>query len=338
MEQESAGFQKAQEYVARINSGEDRHEVIKDLPSIFVEAIDKELSVTDVKLKEAADIQKADKLRETLGISKVESSAETVASEYAKYSELANIQDGYRTLLDKLKNIDPNNENSWEAIQKTIYDAITYRSEFSKMKQEAGGDLGKILEQFRKESTEYRQLIEDLGSKASELGFKVSDNPGWTGINTRPDVKREGINTKVYATIPIGEHSYVSTVPELAVRLRDIAEKTDDVIQVKVPTVFMGHLSRNDSIVIHFKKPENAQLVQEALAGWMKDNGVSEEPREMDRTKVSVDSKETSFSDLVAENITKWLKENHGKYDYELLTKLGLDYAIRQSQVAPKIG
>ena len=118
-----------------------------------------------------------------------------------------------------------------------------------------------------------------------------------------------------------------------------MAVDSDDIIQVKVPASHGIFLKRNDSLVVHFKKPENADKVQAILAQWEQINGITEEPREMDRVKVAADPKGTSFSDAVAAGIAEWIRRGHetGKIDDERLIDSGIRYAIEQSQRPPKV-
>lgn len=263
----------------------------------------------------------------------------------SEYKDLPNIQEGYNALLQKL-NL-PN--QSWDAMKQLIYDMITERSEYVKLKKEVQGDLTLLRERFKNEIYEYQKEIlkfntppEKMDEETKEFlkTFEWESNPAWFGIETRPEAgKREEINYKVYATIPMEELGAVQNIKDLAVELRKLALESDDIIAVKIANSFMGHLRRNDSIVVHFKNKENADKIQIILKTWMIRHNIKEEPREMNRIKVSADSKEkgASFSDLVAKNISEWLKQNYGKYDNNLLAILAVNYAIKQSQTAPKI-
>lgn len=70
MEKKSTGDQKAQEYAARIKSGEDKDEIINGLPPTFVNSIEKILASADQRLEE--DKVAADAQRERLGLLKRE--------------------------------------------------------------------------------------------------------------------------------------------------------------------------------------------------------------------------------------------------------------------------
>ena len=67
----------------------------------------------------------------------------------------------------------------------------------------------------------------------------------------------------------------------------------------------------------------------------MQANSIHESPREMGRTKIAADSKDTSFSDLVAKNIATWLEQHAGKYDSATLVSEAIKHAIEQSQRSP---
>lgn len=256
--------------------------------------------------------------------------------EFEKCKDLPNIQQGLHALQKRLSMPDP----EWKTVQNIIYDMLTTRSDFTKRMEENGGDLPKLLEGLEKERTEYNNLVKTTIPEWVDTSneFKWESNPAWFGINTRPEVpKREDINIKTYATVPAGQYNFVQHIPLLAQELRKLALESDDIIQVKVPGNFATFISKNDSIVIHYKKAENSGRIQEILQQWMGQHNVAEEPREMERTKNAADSKGSSFTDLVAQNITDWLKGNHGKYDNSLLSKLAIEHAIRQSQEPPEI-
>lgn len=117
--------------------------------------------------------------------------------------------------------------------------------------------------------------------------------------------------------------------------MRQLALESDDIIQVKIPESLSGFISHNDSMVVHFKKKENGDKILGILNSWMQANSIHESPREMGRTKIAADSKDTSFSDLVAKNIASWLEQNTGKYGSSLLASEAVKHAIEQSQKSP---
>lgn len=314
-----------------------------------------QISVEQAKKAEMviADQIAANKVRSELGIPEkpaqsavperaTQQKTEKVASrnsempEFERFKGLPNITQGLNALAKRLTGANPD----WQTIQKIIYDMLTTRSEFTKLMEKNGNDLPKILEGLTKEREEYNELVKGTLPKwVDQSGeFKWESNPAWFGINTRPEApRREAVNIKTYATIPTGQHNFAQHLPLLAQELRKLSLESDDIIQVKVPGNFATFISKNDSIVVHYKKAENGERIQEILSRWMGRYNVQEEPREMDRTKAAADSKGSSFTDLVAQNIAGWLKDNHGKYDSSMLSKLAVEYAIEQSQRPPEI-
>ncbi len=137
---------------------------------------------------------------------------------------------------------------------------------------------------------------------------------------------------------------YISNLPELGKRLRQIAIESGDTMDVKIPNGYLGFLKHNDSIVVHFKNQGNAEKVQQAIQFWMSENGINQAPRELGRTKVAVDQHKTeeadksSFSELVSNNIEEWVKKHHGSYDNKILAEQAVIHAIGQSSKVPTIG
>jgi hypothetical protein len=218
-----------------------------------------------------------------------------------------------------------------------LYEMLTRRSEYVR---DIEGAPGGGLEYMKKNEAQrkwYDKTLKEIAEQIDQGGkYKWDSVLGWFGINTRPEVpRREGINLKAYATIPITEQTFIQHLPKLADKLRELAEESDDIIKVKVPEGLMGFVSHNDSIVIHFKKAENKERILAILSEWTQENGISKSEREMGRAEIAADSKDDSFSNLVAKNIAKWLDENKGKYQAELLAELAVKYAIERSQKSP---
>lgn len=65
----------------------------------------------------------------------------------------------------------------------------------------------------------------------------------------------------------------------LARLLDQLAEETKDVISVKVPRGFLGFISHNDSLVIHFRKAENQEKISRITSEWCSTYGITEELR-----------------------------------------------------------
>lgn len=252
------------------------------------------------------------------------------------FSNLPNVKLCEERLISILNSFKDGDDFSGRA-SKTIYEMLTYRSEFIQNTVGSGKDVASLMEGFKTQKDWYRntrELIEKTVDSGGDM--KWESNPGWFGINTRPEVpKRDDINIKVYATIPTKEYSFIKDVPALAKELRALSLDSDDIIQVKIPESLSGFMAHNDSVVIHFKKKENAERIQNILNSWTSTNGIHESPREMDRTKVASDSKDSSFSQIVSNNVAGWLQQNIGKLDNTTLVNKAIEQAIKQSQHSP---
>lgn len=283
------------------------------------------------------DLESARSSQETEDAGKIEEIRKKINENGESFGELANVKACREILESKMAS---QIGDKYETYRQAIYSMLTTRSEFASMEKEAGGNLFVIREKYKKEAEEYKnEFLPAVSSEAVKNGMSWESNPAWTGINTRPEAgKREGINFKSYFTVPMNEHTFVKSIPDLAKRLRSLAVETDDIIQVKVPSGLVGFMSHNDSIVIHCKKQENAEKSLDVVREWMSQNGISELPREMGRTQLAADGKAESFSEMVSKNISKWLVDNEGKYDSKVLAEQAIEHAIRFSQKPPNVG
>ncbi|KKR07719.1 MAG: hypothetical protein UT32_C0007G0007 [Parcubacteria group bacterium GW2011_GWC2_39_14] len=252
------------------------------------------------------------------------------------YLDLPNVQ----LYIEKLENLlkeHPEAEVFVKRAKSMIYDMLTRRSEFIKNTEGAGLNVAELMEAYQPQMAWYKEtkgrLVDTINASKE---FKWESNPGWFGVNTRPEEpRREEVSLKVYATIPITEYAFLQHIPELMSELRQLSIESDDVAHIKFPESLTGFISNNDSIVIHFKKKENVEKIQKLLDTWMKAHGIHEEPREMGRTKVGADPKGSSFSDILSKTIAEWLEQNAGKYDNALLAREAAKHAIEQSQKKP---
>ncbi len=248
------------------------------------------------------------------------------------WSELKNVQVGEERLEKLLEE-----GGDEEKMSQCIYTMLTTRSGFVEEREKVNS-LAKMMKPFEKQYAWYDKAREEVEKNIREGDkFGCGSNVGWFGVNARPGPKeKEGNDTKIYATIPADEYSFVQNILSLANDLREIADETDDSVQVKFPKGLAEFLAHNDSIVIHFKDKNNVEKIQGALSQWMEKYSITDAPREMGRTKVAVDSKKGgSFSQLVSDNIASWLGENSGKYDNKVLAEMAVKYAIEQSQKSP---
>lgn len=231
----------------------------------------------------------------------------------------------------------PDRDSFVMSAKQLLYDMLTRRSEFVQRTQGAGIDTATYMRPYELQKKWYQETrvqIEKMVDAAAD--YKWESNPAWFGVNTHPEKTKGGeVDIKVYATIPTTEYAFLQNLPALMKELRQLSIATDDIIQVKIPGSLTGFLASDDSVVIHFKKKENATRVQEILTTWMSTHDIHEEPREMGRTKLAADPKGSSFTDAVAENIATWLEENSGQYDATTLAKEAVKHAISQSQQTP---
>ncbi len=158
-------------------------------------------------------------------------------------------------------------------------------------------------------------------------------NPGWFGVNTYPESQEQkSENHKIYFTIPPASYIFIQHIPLLAKKLRSLALQTQDKIQVKIPESFSGFIANNDSVVLHFKNPTNASKINQIVFDWMKECNITQAPRQYNRAKQAKDSKDTSFTDLIAHNIATWLGDYIRKYPSEILSRLAIEYLLRQAK------
>jgi hypothetical protein len=257
---------------------------------------------------------------------------------YQKFKDLANVRLGEQK-LQELLNKHLEGEDFTERAKSIVYEMLTRRSDFIKQTNDQGLDVVSLMKNYQPQMAWYREMREKIASAVDRNpDFKWNSNPGWFGLNTRPElVGREGVNIKVYKTIPVNEYSFIQNIPDLAKQLRVLSLASDDVIQIKFPASLSGFLANNDSLVIHFKKAENQEKILDLVNTWSKEKGITNSPREMGRTEIAADSRDTSFSDLVAKNIADWLAKNADQYDHKILTKEAIKHAISQSQKPPII-
>jgi len=257
-----------------------------------------------------------------------------------QFEKLANVTECKRELLKKLQ--EPKNKSKEGDVSYLIYEMLTTRSEFSKMRQEARKqkkNLTSVQEKFASEIKEYdEELLPKLFQEIRSQGLEYDNVPGWISIGTRPDSsKKTGGSCKVYMTIPVEEYTFIEHIPNLIHLLSEVSRKNDDVIKLKFKDHFLTFLAINDSLVIHFKNPENKDKVLEALRDWAGENDITEGPRELGRTKFAADPRGKSFSKEVSDHIAKWVMENAGKYDNEVLAESAIKHAIELSQKPPEI-
>lgn len=170
-----------------------------------------------------------------------------------------------------------------------------------------------------------------------EPQFKWVSNPVWFGIDVHPElIKTVESNYKMYTTLPVNQYWFIHRIPLLIKRLRIVARNTNDSIKVKIPTNLSSFIAVNDSIVVHFGNSENQVLIAQTLDQWMKENGITESPREFQRTKFAADDNSGSFTAIVSENVTNWMLGYRGTYSDDVLVREAIQHAIDLSSKPPR--
>lgn len=227
-------------------------------------------------------------------------------------------------------------------ISQILMEMLTTRPEFL-IERESSNDpdfLINLRKTVKKQSNYYKSVLEKVSSVSEEEWIlEIVDNPAWFSLKTKINWNNiTWLNYKIYLTIPIKWYEYVSKIYQLAKRINELANETNDKISLKVPNSMLWFLSHSDSLVIHFKNKDNKERIEMILEEWKNSNLIKEQKRNLWRTKFAVDSNDSSFSQLVSNNIEKWFLEHYWKYENEVLIDLTLKYAIEQSQKLPKIG
>jgi len=227
-------------------------------------------------------------------------------------------------------------------ISQILMEFLTTRPEFLIERESSNNPnfLINLRNSVKYQSDYYKSVLEKVVSISDkEWILEIADNPAWFSLKTKNNWnKLTWLNHKIYLTIPIKWYEYVSKIYQLAKRINELANETNDKISLKVPNSMLWFLSHSDSLVIHFKNKDNKEIIEMILEEWKNSNWIKEEKRNLWRTKFAVDSNDSSFSQLVANNIEKWFFEHYWKYDNEILIDLTLKYAIEQSRKLPKIG
>lgn len=255
-----------------------------------------------------------------------------------EYIHLANVQLWLTKLEYELWS--KNRDKSHERITSILYKMLTTRSRNVEETTINNPDVLSYMSQFSEQQKWYRTTRCQLESFAQKHQyFHWDSNPGWFGIKTPELPEKQGINFKIYRTIPIREYTFIRYIPNLVERLMKIANNKD-CISVKIPESLSWFMAHNDSLVVHFKNQENADKIQDTIDQWMKEFSIQEWEREMKRTKFAADPKavnwkKISFSAAIAEGISTWIESHRNHFDSKVLAKEGITYAIQQSQKPP---
>lgn len=185
-----------------------------------------------------------------------------------------------------------------------------------------------------KERARYSKIRSDLERQARSKGMKIDSNPGWFGISTRPEAegKIPGNNQKRYISLERSDWTLFQNLGELAADLRQIAEDIDDNIKVKIPLNYTGFAAETDNIVIHFKKPESADKIDQAVSAFLQSHNVVESERNLGRAKFAADTESTSFSDQIANDVYDEAMRNVDTKSSDKLARQIIASAIQKSR------
>ncbi|MDP2090145.1 MAG: hypothetical protein Q8K30_00980 [Candidatus Gracilibacteria bacterium] len=225
-------------------------------------------------------------------------------------------------------------------VSEIISNLLTNRPEYSKIKLESSDEnfLINLKQKIELQSIWYKSTIDRLEAEVVKIAdLEIATNPGWFSIKQKSESKEKKANYKLYLTIPVKEYSFVSNLLDLSQKLAILGNETNDNISIKVAYNMLGFVTHSDSIVVHFKNLDNKTKIEKILSDWMSYYSINEESRNLGRTKFAADSKDTSYSNIIATNIENWLKQHYGKYDNKLLVDLAIKYAIESGQKVPKI-
>ncbi len=259
---------------------------------------------------------------------------------FEKFETQGNVQEAFK-MAEKYLSANDFDERTF---QHQIYTFLRRRSWVN------GALERRNTEQFDWMQTEYKPHIEWFNNAKAKVeadfeenGITTADNGAWFSMTAseRQGGREATARYKVYETLDTSNYDYISKLPSLVEKLKVIGEQTGESIKIKTPRSFIGFTTDNDSLVAHCDSEETCRKIQEAILEWKAENDIKDIPRELGRTKIALDGKinandsETSFSDLVANQITNWAKEHKDNYPPDVLGREAIKHAILISQKAP---
>ena len=218
-----------------------------------------------------------------------------------------------------------------DAIATSIYHALVHRGNWPDIKEQVQNPDNLVEEKHQ-----YAQLKEVASHRAIASGMGV-EKDGWFHIVTRPDAKGkiEGPSQKRYATLSPEDWRVIGSLDKLAILLKNVAEQTDDSIEVKTGPNFQTFEMHNDSLVIHFKKQDSLEGIENALKTFLSSEGITEQERELGRTKIAQDTpNRKSFSENISDEIVQSHEAEFGKIDSTELAQKMIAEAIERSKAA----
>lgn len=315
-----------------------KEEVLEQIRAREQKEILDDLSTYAVVETKRDDREKLSQIRNQIGIENKEQ-PETGTETKEDFMGLTNYKVAYESLLRELES----DNVKTDKIQRILYDALTIRSSYYDQLNSLGLGLSqsermaKFMEANQEKNADFAQKRKDMGQGIKNLGMDYTKE-AWFHIETNPGVpKSKELSKKIYLTLPSGDFSFMDHILELAKRVQEVSKQSGTNIQIKFPSSYAIYEMRNDSLVIHFKNDSDEQVLQGILTEWESKNGIKEDVREAGRTKIAIDSRTTSFSDLVAENVANWVGEHHGNYENDVIAREAIKHAVESSKRPPKI-
>lgn len=243
-----------------------------------------------------------------------------------------------KEFIELLDNSSKENLKQW--VKSIILNLLTNRPEFSKTKLEKKDDnfLIDLRNKTEAQSNWYNNTRDKLAQEVDKIPYlNYESNPAWFSIKQKNESKKNLPNYKLYLTIPINEYSFIQHLLDLSKNLHILSNSTNDNISLKVANNLLWFIAHSDSLVIHFKNKENKDAIENILDKWMNYYHINEESRNLWRTKFAADSYDSSFSEIISDNISDWFMKHYWKYDDKVLIDLAIKYAIESGQKVPKI-
>lgn len=230
--------------------------------------------------------------------------------------------------------------NVEDAIASIILELLQRRKDYDQLMNERGGLMAVYQSTERQQYSMQLQAVNEQIKQG--IGTRTVFEGAWFGVNTSSDLlEKIGTNLKWYETVDPTQPEFIQSLPDLVQQLRQLALDSDDRIKVKVPQNYTGFIERSDSLVVHFKKPENHLKVQQIVEGWKHAHGITDASRDYSRTKLAADTvlngNKTSFSDGVARHVAGWVMEQAGKFENATIAHEAVSHALDIARKPPEL-
>lgn len=303
----------------------------------------KEHALTFLRTQETGNSSQAPTAEQNLEAQPEEEAVHAKKSEHEIETLLAqsNAAEAIRKATERLA---VNTEFDELAFQKEINTFLRRRSWLhNELTRRGSEDLGWMLEDYAPHSTWYQDAKEALDTHFINEGIKTAETPAWFSITAseRRAGNESSSRYKVYETLAVNDYQSIAKLPALVKKLQAIGAETGESIKIKTPRSFIGFITDNDTLVAHCDSEVTCYKIKQAIAEWQSEQGLTPTTRELGRTTIALDGKineineDTSFSELVSNQITTWAKEHKDNYPADLLAKEAIKHAIQLSQKAP---